>query len=148
MLPPELLRPIVYYLYAEKDRSSLHALSLTSKILSSEGERLLYRNITLANEGLHNKFLTTIIASRQKALLVHSNSQDGPDFAGKRRLWNLLTQSFKIMHNLTHLSFRLSFLSGAPDQIRQWEFQLRSLDCRGDMKSARCYPIFSALSLG
>ena len=131
MLPQELLRPIVYYLYAEKDRSSLHALSLTSKNLSSEGERLLYCNITLANERLHNEFLTTIVASRQKALLVRSYSQDGPDFAGKRRLWNLLTQSFGIMHNLTHLSFRPSFLTGAPDQIQQWGFQLRSLDCRG-----------------
>jgi hypothetical protein len=134
MLPPELLRPIVYYLYAEKDRSSLHALSLTSKILGSEGECFLYRDITLANEELHNKFLTTIVASRQKALLVHSYSQDGPDFVGKRRLWNLLSQAFKIMHNLTHLSIRPSFLTGAPDEIQQWSFQLRSLDCRGGLE--------------
>ncbi|KIM47031.1 hypothetical protein M413DRAFT_268219 [Hebeloma cylindrosporum] len=131
MLPPELLRPIVYYLCAEKDRRSLYALSLTSKILSSEGERLLYRKITLANEGLHNKFLTTIVGSQQKALLVHSYSQDGPDFAAKRRLWSLLAQSLKGMHNLIHLSFRPSFLAGEPEQMRRWVFQLSSLDCRG-----------------
>ena len=131
MLPPELLRPIIYHLYAEEDHSSLYALSLTSKILSSEGERFLYCDIILPNEGLHTKFLTTMVASHQKALLVHSYSQDGPDFAGKRRLWNLLSQSLKFMHNLTHLSFRPSFLTGTPDKIRQWGFQLRSLDCRG-----------------
>jgi len=129
-LPPELLRPIAYHIYNEQDRGSLYALSLTSKVLCSEGERLLYRNITLSTEALHNKFLTTIVSSRQKALLVHAYSQDGPDYAGKRRLWNLLVQSFKLMHNLTHLSFRPSFL-GEPDQVGKWGFQLLSLDCRG-----------------
>ena len=137
LLPPELLRPIIYYLYAEGDCSSLYALSLTSKNLGSEGERLLYRNIILSNEGLHTKFLTTMVASHQKALLVHSYSQDGPDFAGKRRLWNLLTQSLKVMYNLTHLSFRPSFLTGTPDLIREWGFQLRSLDCRGGHEASQ-----------
>ena len=148
MLPLELLRPIICYLYAEKDRSSLHALSLTSKILGSEGERLLYRDITLANEGLHDKFLTTIVASRHKALLVHSYSQDGPDFVGKRRLWNLLSQAFKIMHNLTHLSIRPSLLTGAPEEIHQWGFQLRSLDCRGGLEIRQVVSDFLAAQPG
>jgi hypothetical protein len=112
-IPPELLRPIIEHL--ENDSESLLSVSLASRELQVEGQRILFRTMALpADKEAHIKFLTVIISSSLLAQhvkefrqfdLLHPEHQQEP-------LWELTHRGLKAMVNLKNLLFRA--LNGPP----------------------------------
>ncbi|PPR00142.1 hypothetical protein CVT24_008944 [Panaeolus cyanescens] len=102
-LPVEIFPTILRFL--QGDYQSIIALTTTSKTIASEANKLLYRDITRwpANRERHTKFLTTIIASPELGLAVHSYSivvasTDLDPF------FELLHSGLKVMNKLQHLT--------------------------------------------
>ena len=74
-LPLDLLRPIVEHL--KDDVRSLLAISLASPTLRVEGQRILFRKVTLSGLNSHIKFFTSVTSSGKLALLVEEYEQLG-----------------------------------------------------------------------
>ena len=109
-LPLDLLRPIVESL--GDHIQSLLAISLTSRELRAEGQRILFRRMTLPKDlNRHIKFLIAITSSSLLAPLVKEYHQfDLLDQC--KPLWGLTCRGLQAMVNLKILHFRSS--SGHP----------------------------------
>ncbi|KDR84354.1 hypothetical protein GALMADRAFT_206014 [Galerina marginata CBS 339.88] len=128
-LPVELLRPIVEDL--TNNLSALCALSLSSKTLQLEAERLLYRSMTMPDELKHANFLTSIIKSSRRAISVQSYSQKGVPYTGKRRLLIPLCLAMKQMKNLKTLFLETMQIDSFPGFPGDYPFRLEGLNCGG-----------------
>jgi hypothetical protein len=127
MLPHELLRPIIEEI---QDRPTLYALSLSSRALHLESQRILYRSISLqdrSNFRLHLYFLTTINQNPQLSLYVREYHSYSIIDYHENPGWNLLKQGLEKMINLKELSFRA--VGGHPscDLLENCTFQLDRL---------------------
>lgn len=127
-IPLELLRPIIEHL--DDDSQSLLAVSLASRVLRVEGQRILFRTMTLLKDKeAHIKFLTVVTSSSMLAQLVEEYWQfDLLDVDHEQEpLWRLTCRGLNAMVNLKHLFF--STLSGRPcaQILRGCTFQLEVL---------------------
>ena len=127
MFPHELLRSILEEI---QDRPTLYALSLSTKALYLESQRILYRSIPLQDQSnfrLHYYFLSTINQNPQLSLYVHEyHSYNIIDYHENPQ-WNLLKHGLEKMINLKELSFRA--IGGHPscDLLENCTFQLDRL---------------------
>jgi hypothetical protein len=112
-LPLELLRPIIEHL--DDDFESLLAVSLASRELQVEGQRILFRTMALpADKEAHITFLTVIISSSLLAQHVEEFQQFellDPEHQ-QEPLWDLTCRGLNAMVNLKNLLFRA--LNGRP----------------------------------
>ncbi|PPQ85968.1 hypothetical protein CVT25_001667 [Psilocybe cyanescens] len=129
-LPTELYRPIVENL--EHDTATLLVVLLASKTLQLEIERFIYRRMVQKNEINQQKFLTSILESPRRALLVEEYSQEGVSYTAKVRLWSLLCRALNCMQNLKHFTIRTTLITGLPTEFHgRYTFRLKTLDLRG-----------------
>jgi hypothetical protein len=126
-IPLELYRSIILHL--DQDRPSLLAVSLASRALNVEGQRVLYKtmNISKDAENVHTLFLTTIISQKRLAFLVEEyrqpydllqlQPQKGP-------LWKLVHHGLQAMVNLKRLFLNPSRRHPSVEILRGCTFQL------------------------
>lgn len=124
-LPFDLLRPIVKHL--NDDVQSLLAVSLASRALRVEGQRILFRTVALLKDvDAHTKFLTVVASSDLLASLVEEYRQfDLLDAKHHREpLWGLTCRGLQAMVNLKVLCF--CAMGGRPSSqiLRGCRFQL------------------------
>ncbi|KIM47294.1 hypothetical protein M413DRAFT_23514 [Hebeloma cylindrosporum] len=103
-IPPELYRPIVLYLH--QDRPSLLAVSLSSRILNAEGQRVLYKTMDISHDAqaTHTLFLTTILSQGRLASLVEEYRQPHNILRSREDpFWDLLHRGLQAMVNLKKL---------------------------------------------
>ena len=125
-IPPELYRPIVLYLH--QDRPSLLAVSLASRILNAEGQRVLFRTMDISRDAqtTHTLFLTTILSQERLASLVEEYHQPNDILRSREDpLWDLLRRGLQAMVNLKRL-FLEAPSNGRPsvEILRGCTFQL------------------------
>jgi hypothetical protein len=104
-LPHELIRPIIKEI---QDRPTLYALSLSSKALHIEPQRILYRSIPLQDQSnfrLHLYFFTTINQNPQLALYVHEHRSYSIIDSHENPGWSLSKNGLENMVHLKELSF-------------------------------------------
>ncbi|KDR80019.1 hypothetical protein GALMADRAFT_1174973 [Galerina marginata CBS 339.88] len=117
LLPPELLRLLMEDLKSE--RSTLHALTLTSRAMRCEATRLLYASMTDSSGTAHFKFLSTIqrvpaelaplVRVYHLPTLLHKGTR------GQKGIWHLILQCLPLMINLKELAFHR--IIGSPSNI-------------------------------
>jgi len=124
-LPLDLLRPIVENL--ADDSRSLLAVSLASRELRMEGQRILFRRVTPpTNKDHHTKFLTAVTSSSLLALLVEEYHQfDLLDRRPEEPFLGLTCRGLQAMVNLKILRLRTS---NHPQSFRGCTFQLEALE--------------------
>ena len=128
-IPPELYRPIVLHLH--QDRPSLLAVSLASRVLNAEGQRVLYGTIDISHDAqtTHTLFLTTILSQVRLASLVEEYHQPKNIIRCREDpLWDLLHRGLQAMVNLKRL-FLEAPSHGRPsvEILRGCTFQLNLL---------------------
>ncbi|KDR79977.1 hypothetical protein GALMADRAFT_1360813 [Galerina marginata CBS 339.88] len=133
ILPVELLRPIIQDLF--ENNADLCALSLVSKTVQLEAERVLYEVMALANELTHTKFLTCIIGSPRRAMLVRCYSQRGIRYSARKRLWDLLRPAMEGMVNLKIVAFQTTEVSSSTGFHGGYPFLLEALNFNGPYES-------------
>jgi hypothetical protein len=132
-IPLELYRPIVETI---SDRNTLLSLLLASRHLSTEAERILYRNIEWGDAVLSQTlFFRTVINCPRVAQLVwryhfFSNSLIADD----NPYWTLFSAALRALVNLKELGFRRIGPAPAAHVLRGCTFQLVSLywECHND----------------
>jgi len=124
-LPLDLLQPIIENL--ADDPRSLLAVSLASRQLRVEGQRILFRKVALAiHRARHTKFLTTITSSSLLASLVEEYHQfDVLDSVRQEQpLFGLTTRGLQAMVNLKILRFRIFLGQASAEILHGCTFQL------------------------
>jgi hypothetical protein len=125
-IPPELYRPIVLHLH--RDRPSLLAVSLASRTLNAEGQRVLYRTMDISSDAqtTHTLFLKTILSHVRLALLVKEYRQPKNILRSREDpLWDLLHRGLQAMVNLKRLFLEApSYGCPSLDIVRGCTFQL------------------------
>jgi hypothetical protein len=127
-LPLDLLRPTIEHLH--DDLESLLAVSLASRELRAEGQRILFKTMALMQDKeAHIKFLTVIISSSLLAQhvkefyqfeLLDPERQEEP-------LWDLTCRGLNAMINLKRLFFGASKGGPSATILRGCTFQLETL---------------------
>jgi len=124
-LPFDLLRPIVKHL--NDDVQSLLAVSLASRALRVEGQRILFRTVALLkNVDAHIKFLAIVTSSNLLASLVEEYRQfDLLDAKHQQEpLWGLTCRGLQAMVNLKVLCFCAMHGHPSSQILRGCSFQL------------------------
>ena len=129
-LPLELLRPIVGHL--KYDYHALLAVSLASRELRVEGQRILFRRMILPmDKEAQIKFLTAITSSTVLAEYVEEFQQyelvDPAHQEKSEPLWSLTCRGLQAMVNLKYLPFRAAFGRSCAEILRGCTFQLEIL---------------------
>ncbi|KDR71549.1 hypothetical protein GALMADRAFT_789969 [Galerina marginata CBS 339.88] len=91
--------------------------------------------MTTADELTHTKFLTCIIGSPRRAMLVRCYSQTGIRYSGRKRLWDLLRPALKGMINLKIVAFQSTEVSSSTGFHGEYPFLLEGLDFSGPYES-------------
>ncbi|KDR79847.1 hypothetical protein GALMADRAFT_153593 [Galerina marginata CBS 339.88] len=105
LLPVELVHLMMENLKTE--RSSLHALTLTSKALRQEATRFLYQSMTDTSGTCHYKFLLNIRRHpAELAPLVRTYHTPTGPHEQRGHLWGLIRRCLLLMVNLKELAFR------------------------------------------
>ena len=125
-VPPELYRSIVFHLH--QDRPTLLAVSLASRTLNAEGQRVLYRTIDISSDAqtTHTLFLKTILSQDRLAMFVEEYRQPKNILRSREDLlWDLLHRGFQAMINLKRLFLEApSYGCPSPDILRGCTIQL------------------------
>ena len=103
-IPPELYRPIVHHLH--QGRPSLLAVSLASRILNAEGQRVLFRTMDISRDAqtTHTLFLTTILSQERLASLVEEYRLPNNILRSQEdSFWDPLRRGLQAMVNLRRL---------------------------------------------
>jgi hypothetical protein len=132
-IPPELFRPIVEYL--DDDSESLLSISLASRVLRGEGQRILFRTMYLPIDmEAHIKFLTAVTSSSllaryveefQQFELLDTEHQQEP-------LWELTCRGLNAMVNLKYLLFQALNSLPCAHILRGCTFRLEILRWQND----------------
>ncbi|KAF8968563.1 hypothetical protein BDZ97DRAFT_357453 [Flammula alnicola] len=113
IIPPELIRPIISYI--GDDIPTIHALTLTCKLLQAEANLFLYHSFTHRDPIKHGIFLRAITTNPQLAALVQVYHSEDIIDQEDRELWVLTKRGVRNMTNLNELAFRSSYgVSGQP----------------------------------
>ncbi|KAF8960070.1 hypothetical protein BDZ97DRAFT_2077732 [Flammula alnicola] len=130
IVPTELIRPIIENITSIP---TLYSLCLSSKLLRSETEPILYRSFTSSSDNTHTLFLTTIVDNQRLADLVRVfHSKDVIRVDGM--LSKLTKSGLERMVGLKTLVFRLhaqSRIIDAPSLLDHCTFSLKTLEWVG-----------------
>jgi hypothetical protein len=133
-IPLELYRPIVEV----SDRNTLLSLLLASRHLSTEAERMLYRNVQWSSDSdvvSRKLFFQTVIDYPRVARLVRRYYCFSNIFiADDDPYWTLFSTALRALVNLKELGFRRRGGTPTAHVLRGCTFQLVSLEwlCRTD----------------
>ena len=131
-LPLDLLRPIIENL--ADDSRSLLAVSLASRQLRVEGQRILFRKVApLMVRVRHAKFLNAIISSSLLASLVEEYHQFNVNHREYHEpFWRLTCRGLQAMVNLKIFRFRMFAYEASAEIFHGCTFQLEVLHWSND----------------
>ncbi|KAF8968987.1 hypothetical protein BDZ97DRAFT_1797270 [Flammula alnicola] len=133
IIPAELIRPIIENITST---STLHSLCLSSKLLRSETEPILYRSFTGTSNEAHTLFLTTIVNNQRLADFVRVFYSKG--VIGNGTLGALTRLGLERMHGLKELVLSLHQDSSliAASLLEHCAFSLEILVCHDHTKES------------